>query len=161
MNRDTARQVGFWVLALSWLPVAVITRIVNYERFRSSPLDWVEVLWSNALWYGFADSPDTSTLSFFWPMLTVVVAIFAYISVMPALLCRQLWRLGYRQSAWIAGVAIAIATVSVIGGMSDSLEEFNYDLIAMTLFLPVWTAVYMALCSLLLCVGLALIPRRN
>ena len=61
-------------------------------------------------------------------MLAVVAVIFAYISVLPALLPRKLWRLGYRRSAWIAGVAIAIATVFVIGRMSDGLEEFKFDL---------------------------------
>ena len=160
MNRETARQVGFWILALSWLPVAVITRIVNYERFQGH-LDWVEGLWWQAPEIGFPRNPDMSTLHSFWPLLAVAAVIFAYISIMPALLCRQLWRLGYRRSAWIAGIAIAIATVFVIGGMSDGLEEFNLELSRMLSVLPVWTAVYMALFSLLLCVGLVLLPRRN
>ena len=161
MKRENARQVGFWILALSWLPVVVVTRIVNYERFNSGPLDWVEVLWLQVQLYGLAGNPDMSTSPFFWQMLTVVVVIFAYISVLPALLCRQIWRLGYRRSAWIAGAAIAITTVLVVGGASNSLEEFNYDLIGMTMFLPVWTAAFMALFSLLLCVGLVLIQRRK
>ena len=87
-------------------------------------------MWSRAPEYAFSGNPELSTLPFFLPMLAVVVVIFAYISVPPALLPRKLWRLGYRRSAWIAGVAIAIAiaTVFVIGRMSDGLEEFKFDL---------------------------------
>ena len=51
----------------------------------------------------------------FWPMLAVVVVIFSCISVLPALLCRRLWRLGHRRSSRIAGLAVAVATVFVIG----------------------------------------------
>ena len=149
------------MLALSRLPAAVITEIVNYERFQSGPLDWVEVLWSRAPWIGYASNPDMSALPFSWPMLAVAVVVFAYISVLPALPCCQLWRSGCRRSAWIAGIAIAIATVSVTGGMSDGLEEFNFDLIGLTAFLPVWTAAYMTLFSLLLRVGFVLTPRRS
>ena len=49
----------------------------------------------------------------------------------------------------------------VIGGMSSGLEEFNSDLIGMMVLLPVRTALYMALFSLLLCVSLAVTSRRN
>ena len=110
---------------------------------------------------GFASGGEMSTSPLFWPMLAVVVVIFSYISVLPALLCRRLWHLGYRRSAWIAGLAIAIATVFVIGGTSSGLEELNYDLIVTMFFLPVWTALYMALFSFLLCAGLAVISRGN
>ena len=161
MNRETARQAGFWILALSWLPAAVITRIVNYAPFQSGPLDWVQVLRWEAPMIVYANGGAISASPIFGPMVAAVVVIFAYISVLPALLCRQLWRLGYRRSAWIAGIAIAIATVFVIGGTSDGLEDFNYDLIGMMFFLPVWTALYMALFSLLLCAGIVLISRRN
>ncbi len=99
----------------SWLPTAVFTRIVNYERFQHGPVDWEEILWSQAPWIGLASNPDMSTLHSFWPVLAVAVVIFAYTSVLPALLCRQLWRLGYRRPAWITGLAVAIATVFVIG----------------------------------------------
>ena len=161
MNRDTARRVGFWILALSWLPTAVIAQIVRYDWLRSGPFDWVTVLWSQAPLFGFASNPDISTLQFFWPVLAIAVIVFAYISVLPALLCRQIWRLGYRRSAWAAGTAIAFATVAVLGGVSDGFEEFNFDLMGSMIFLPIWTAVYMALFSLLLWVGLVSITRRK
>ena len=161
MNWKTAKRVGFWILALSWLPFPVITNIVNYEPHHFGAPDWVEAFWWDAPRIGFTNSGEMSTSPLFWPMLAVVVVIFAYISVLPALLCRRLWRLGCRWSAWIAGLAIAIATVFLIGGMSSGLEEINFDLIGMTAFLPVWTVFYMALFSFLLCAGLALISRRN
>ena len=95
------------------------------------------------------------------PWVITYIIPFGYISLPPALLCRQLWRLGYRRSAWIAGLAVAIATVFVIGGTGKGLEEINLELGRMMFLLPVWTAAYMALFSLLLCVGLVLLSRRN
>ena len=161
MNRNAVMQAGFWILALSWLPAAVIMKIVNYEQFHFSPMDWVEILRWEAPRLGLVSNPDVSTLQLFWPVLAVAAVIFAYISLPPALLCRQLWRLGYRRSAWTAGLAIAIATVFVIGGTGKVLEEINLELGRMMFFLPVWTAAYMALFSLLLCVGLVLLSRRS
>ena len=56
-----------------------------------------------------------------------------------ALGCRRLWRLGYRHGAWIAGVALGVATVmaAVPAGL---LGPLAMAVGAVVLGLPVWIA---------------------
>ena len=56
-----------------------------------------------------------------------------------ALGCRRLWRLGYRQSAWAAGIVLGALTVasSLVAGLLGPIAIAIY---AAVISLPVWTA---------------------
>ena len=56
-----------------------------------------------------------------------------------ALACRRVWRLGYRRSAWAAGIGLGAVTVaaSLVAGLLGPIAIAVY---AAALSLPVWIA---------------------
>ena len=56
-----------------------------------------------------------------------------------ALGCRRLWRLGYRSTAWTAGIVLGVVTVaaSLVAGLLGPIAIAIY---AVILSLPVWAA---------------------
>ena len=105
---------GFWALALLWLPVGVVASAV--VRLGTEPAMWMSML----------------------------MAMGSLVPVAPcglplALGCRRLWRLGYRRTAWTAGVGLGAVTVaaSLVAGL---LGPIAIALYAVTLSLPVWAS---------------------
>ena len=105
---------GFWALALLWLPAGVVASAV--VRFGTESATWMSML----------------------------MAMGSLVPVAPcglplALGCRRLWRLGYRRTAWTAGVGLGAVTVaaSLVAGL---LGPIAIALYAVTLSLPVWAA---------------------
>ena len=105
---------GFWALALLWLPAGVVASAV--VRFGTESATWMSMLMS-------AGS----------------LAPVAPCGLPLALGCRRLWRLGYRRTAWTAGVGLGAVTVaaSLVAGL---LGPIAIALYAVTLSLPVWAS---------------------
>ena len=110
-------RLGFWLLALLWLPAGVIAQgVVRFMPARSWPPD-----------------PD------FWmtAVLTPSMAVLVPSGLPLALGCRRLSRSGYRRTAWIAGIGLGLVTVvaSLVAGLLGPIAILLY---ALTLSLPVW-----------------------
>ena len=105
---------GFWALALLWLPAGVVASAV--VRFGTESATWMSMLMS-------AGS----------------LAPVAPCGLPLALGCRRLWRLGYRRTAWTAGVGLGAVTVaaSLVAGL---LGPIAIALYAAVLSLPVWAS---------------------
>ena len=114
-NRRGIERRGFWAPALLWLPAGVIASAVL--RFGTEPADWASMLPSSAA-----------------SLLPV-----APCGLPLALGCRRLWRLGYRSTAWTAGIVLGVVTVaaSLVAGLLGPLAIAVY---AVILSLPVWVA---------------------
>ena len=114
-GRERIARLGFWLLALLWLPGGVMAQAA--VRFGSSldaiggPGDLLVALGS--------------------------LALVAPCGLPLALGCRRLWRLGYRRTAWMAGVGLGVATlpVAVFAGL---LGPVAIAAAAVLLSLPVW-----------------------
>ena len=111
---DKKELIGFWVLALLWLPVGLITTAV--VRFGAQPGFWMSI-----------------------PMAMLSLVPVAPCGLPLALGCRWLWRLGYRRDAWTAGIILGTVTVatSLVAGL---LGPIAIALYAVILSLPVWAA---------------------
>ena len=111
------RGLGFWLLALLWLPVGVAAQAA--VRLGPSAV-------------GFADSGEA--LAALGPLAVTVPC-----GLPLALGCRRLRRLGYRRGAWVAGIALGALTVwaSVLAGL---LGPVAIAVSAGVLSLPVWVA---------------------
>ena len=143
-------SAGFWVLALLWLPV------VERANFLASVIPLMDRL----------GRPDP-----YLPLLVesaIALVILAPMGLPSALLCRGLWRSGYRRMAWSAGVVVlAIATVII-----SSDKEMIYSLQGtvarlalapglLTPALPVWTVVYPAIIGMLVWAVTDVLRRRR
>ena len=105
---------GFWALALLWLPVGLVSTAV--VRFGAEPAMWMSMLMS---------------MGSLVPVAPCGLPL--------AVGCRRLWRLGYRRTAWTAGVGLGVLTVaaSLVAGLLGPIAIAVY---AVTLSLPVWAA---------------------
>jgi len=104
------RHIEFWALALLWLPAGIVAQAV--ARFGPSAIV----------------AADTLSLAF-----------LAACGLPLAFGCRRLWRVDYRRTAWVAGVASGIASVaaSVPVGLFGPVAV---ALCAAVFSLPVWIA---------------------
>ena len=109
----------FFIVALLWLPVGLILSALLRG-------------------FGFAGGPDTPAMGLLAPFLSLVVVAPAGLPL--ALACRQLRRLGYARTTWVAAAVLAPATVaaSLVAGLLGPLAIAIY---AVMLSLPVWIAV--------------------
>ena len=119
--REYNRHRGFWPLALLWLPAGVMATAA--------------VL--------FLPDATASAGSGMWPV-TLLMSAGSLVFVAPcglplSLGCRRLWRLGYRRTAWMAGIGLGAVTVaaSLVAGLLGPLAIAIY---AAVLSLPVWVA---------------------
>ena len=73
------------------------------------------------------------------PLSAVALLPVAPCGLPLALGCQRLWRLGYRRTAWTAGVVLGVVTVaaSLVAGLLGPLAIAVY---AVILSLPVWVA---------------------
>ncbi len=113
----------FWALALLWLPAGVVAQAA--VRFGAD--------------FGPTAEPGP------W-LATVPMMVASLLPVVPcglplALGCRQLYRLGYRRGAWVAGIVLGAVTVaaSVMAGL---LGPVAIAFFAVVLSVPVWVAWY-------------------
>ena len=113
-NRRGIERRGFWAPALLWLPAGVIASAVL--RFGTEPADWAML-----------------------PLSAVALLPVTPCGLPLALGCRRLWRLGYRSTAWTAGVVLGVVTVaaSLVAGLLGPIAIAIY---AVILSLPVWAA---------------------
>ena len=149
-RRDSAMCAGFWVLALLWLPIV--------ER--------VDHLVSVVPWLDRAGDPGAYLHLLVYSVIALV--ILAPMGLPSALLCRALWRSGYRRLAWWAGVAVLATAVVIISSdkeMFYSLQgTFGRLMLApglLTPVLPVWTVVYPAIVGMLVWTAAAILQRRR
>ena len=111
--------VGFWLLALLWLPAGVVMQAA--ARFGSSHA---------------AFGVPGELLAALGSLAPVVPC---GLPLAGALGCRRLWRLGYRRAAWAAGVGLGAVTipVAVFAGLLGPVAIATG---AVLLSLPVWIA---------------------
>ena len=135
MSARTAREWSgpvFFFVALLWLPVGLILSALLRG-------------------FGFDGAPDTPAGLYGdyrvrWPQARALLAPFLSLVVVApaglplALACRQLRRLGYARTTWVAAAVLAPATVaaSLVAGLLGPLAIAIY---AVMLSLPVWIAV--------------------
>ena len=114
-KRGLIGRCGFRAPAFLWLPAGLVAFAVL--RFRPDPAAWESML---LLW---ARSP---------------VAV-APCGLPLALGCRRLWRLGYRSTAWTAGVVLGVVTVaaSLVAGLLGPIAIAAW---ALVISLPAWIA---------------------
>ena len=102
-------SAGFWALALLWLP------IVERADFLISFVPWMDRV----------NQPDT-----YLHLLVnsaVALVILAPMGLPSALLCRELWRSGYRRMAWSVGVVVFVAAVVIISSDKDLIYTLPGD----------------------------------
>ena len=122
MSAHTARAWSgpvFFIVALLWLPVGLILSALLRG-------------------FGFGGGPDTPATALLAPFLSLIVVAPAGLPL--ALACRQLRRLGFVRTTWVAAALLAPATVaaSLVAGLLGPLAIAIY---AVILSLPVWIAV--------------------
>ena len=117
------RRWRFWVLALLWLPAGVVA--VAAGRFAGDGGSAVELVMGLLM----------------VPMMVASLVPVAPCGLPLALGCRRLWRLGYRRTAWMAGIGLGAATVmaSLVAGLLGPVAIAAY---ATVLSVPVWIACY-------------------
>lgn len=109
---------AFWAGSLLWLPAGVVlTALFRFPDQLFSPMGWMMLLGGLA------------SLVFVAPC-----------GLPLALACRQLWRSGYRQAAWVSMVVLGSVSIgaTLLAGLLGPIAIAVY---AIVLSLPVWLAV--------------------
>ena len=164
---------GFWLLALLWLPVLVIGAIVlkylPYLDYVPSP-DKLRITISALTLVPMGEVQVWVRLL---PLMAMALVVFASVGLLIALLCRELWRLGYRRSAWaIAAVAAATTAAQLPLGMDLFLPGFALrfqgivgpylaQLYYAGQMLPTWIVLYVAALNLILWGGVLFLQHRR
>ena len=122
-GRGMIERHGFWILALLWLPAGIAAAAAVRFPAGGGPAP------EPGAWFAMAAHTVFS------------LAVVAPCGLALALGCRRLWRLGYRQGAWWAGIALGAITVaaSVFAGL---LGPVAIAICAVVLSLPIWAAWY-------------------
>ncbi len=122
-QRGNFGRLGFWLLALLWLPAGILATAV--ARF------------------GAGTGPETESASWItMAMMSLQSLIFVAPCGLPlALACRWLWRLGYGRAAWASGIGLGAVTVaaSLVAGLLGPIGILAY---ALVLSAPVWIAAW-------------------
>ena len=140
----------FWTLALLWLPV------VERANFLISVFPLMDRL-------GHPD-PNLGLLV----ESAIALVILAPMGLPSALLCRELWRSGYRRIAWSAGVVVLAATAVIISSDKEMIYSLQGTIGRLALapglltpVLPVWTVVCPAIIGMLIWAVTATLRRRR
>ncbi len=116
-----APGLRFWPLALLWLPAGVAaTALVRFGADGRAEGD-----------------PGTGLAAI--PVMLGSLLPLAPCGLPLALGCRQLWRLGYRAAAWVAGFGLGAVTVAA-ALPAGLLGPVMIAVHAATLSVPVWIA---------------------
>ena len=105
---------GFWLLALLWLPVLVSGAVLiqYFPSLGASPSGGeLRVFHSELTVVPMGEVPLWVRLV---PEFAIALFVFSPAGLAVALLCRQLWRLGYSRTAWTAGAAAALANAALL-----------------------------------------------
>ena len=141
---------GFWVLALLWLPA------VDMGDFLVSVVPWMDRV--------------NPPIGYPQILLRSVIAflILAPMGLPSALLCRELWRLGYRRTAWSAGAVVLAAAVTTISSDNELIHTLRWTIGGLalapnllTMVLPVWIVVYPAIVGMLAWIVVVTLQRRR
>lgn len=146
----SAMFARFWLAALSWLPVAVMVHLA------------ISVLPGT----GAVDPPFLLPLVWF-AILGAALLLFAPMGLPGAMLCRELWRLGFPRVAWAIGAAMFVATLVLrflYGEMVDALafQPIGRLVLALEVYprmLPVWIVVFPAIAGLVIWVSASAMGR--
>lgn len=113
-GRDAPRNMGFWLLALLWLPALVIGAILvdTYPSLGASPSDFELSVFHPPLVV--VPMGEVQLWVRFVPMFVIALFVFSPAGLVVALPCRQLWRLGYRRTAWTIGVAAGLTNAALL-----------------------------------------------
>ena len=104
-------SAGFWTLALRWLPIV--------ER--------TDFLVSAAAWMDGVSQPATHVYLYLLVSSAVSLVILAPMGLPSALLCREVWRSGYRRVAWAIGAVILTAAVVLLSSGKESIYALQWD----------------------------------
>lgn len=145
-------SAGFWVLALLWLPIA--------ERS--------DFLVSAAAWMDRVGQPAAHVYLYLLVSSALALAILAPMGLPSALLCREVWRSGYRRMAWATGAGILAAAVAILSSGKESIDALQWAIGgvalapgALTPVLPVWVLVCTAVLGILVWTAGATLPHRR
>ena len=116
-NRGHFRLLGFWLLALLWLPAAIAATAV--ARFAGGPVASADL------------GPALLSLA---PVTLCGLPL--------ALACRRLWRHGHRRAAWVSGAGLG-ATTAAAALPAGLLGPLAIAVCAVLLSLPVWIAAFL------------------
>ena len=117
-DRGLFKGLGFWTLALLWLPAGVVAQALVRLIPETGP------------------QSDPGLSAAMLPMLAGSLVVVVPCGLPLALGCRRVWRLGYRRGAGWAWVALGVLTVaaSVVAGLLGPIAIAVY---AIALSLPV------------------------
>ena len=143
-------MVGFWVLALLWLPAVEVGdyffSVVLWMDRMEPPIGYPQVLMGSV----------------------PAFLILAPMGSPSALLCRELWRLGYRRMAWSAGAVVFAAAVAIISSDGELIYELSWTVgkVALapnllTMIQPVWIVVYPAIAGVVIWIAAVALQRRG
>lgn len=125
-------SAGFWALALLWLPIA--------ER--------TDFLISAAAWMDGVGHSAAHVYLYLLVSSAVALAVLAPMGLPSALLCREVWRSGYRRMAWATGAVILTAAVAILSSGEESIYALLWAIGGVALapsvlapVLPVWVLV--------------------
>ena len=145
-------RAGFWALALLWLPIAERTGF----------------LVSAAAWMDGVDQPAVHVYLYLLVSSALALAILAPMGLPSALLCREVWRSGYRRVAWATGAVILAAAVAILSSGEESIDALQWAIGgvalapgALTPVLPVWVLVCTAVLGILVWTAGATLPHRR
>ena len=100
---------------------------------------------------------------YLWLLATLpfLILIFAPMGLPSALLCRELWRLGYRRTALAASVLVVTVTMAMLSLPAELGGRSAAALRLLVVMLPIWIVVYPAVFSLFLGLVLVWLRRRG
>ncbi len=171
--RDAPRNTGFWLLALLWLPALVIGAILVdiFPSLGASPSEFELSVFHPPL--AVVPLGEVQLWVRFLPMFVIALFVFSPAGLAVALPCRQLWRLGYRRTAWTIGVAAALTNAALLTlamelfllvsapSFSGNIGQVVGTLYYLAQTLPADISVYLAIFNLPLLVVVLLLGRRN
>lgn len=145
-------SAGFWALALLWLPIA--------ER--------TDFLVSVAAWMDGVGHSAAHVYLYLLVSSAVALAVLAPMGLPSALLCREVWRSGYRRMAWATGAVILAVAVAILSSDKESIYALQWAIggvalapSVLTPVLPVWVLVCTAVLGITVWTAGAMLRHRR